>query len=189
MERPFYTVLFFCLLLSMSLSGQVPPPPTVSSGGGTQNPHNKIKRWQFGGNLSLFLGDPLLLDVSPTVAYNISQKFRTGVGANYRYSVFKTKDSTTQVLGANTFIHFQPLPWFFVIGEYEGVNVPNPAWASGPESAPKRIWQLSPLLGAGLRVRLLRLLQLNISLLRDFNYQPGISPYPNPWRFRMGFSL
>ncbi|EAY23830.1 hypothetical protein M23134_07083 [Microscilla marina ATCC 23134] len=68
--------------------------------------------------------------------------------------------------------------------------MPNPALlTANSEGTPTRVWQQSPLLGAGIRLRVLRLLQINVSLLRDFNYRPGTSPYPSPWRFRLGFSL
>lgn len=183
-------LLSLLLLLTWVVQAQVPPPPNVSSGKPNSNPHNKLKRWQWGGNLGVLLGNPLLLDASPTVAYNLSHKFRVGVGANYRYSLFKKTDSVTQVYGGNAFVQFQPIDWFFISGEYEGLNVPNPEQAKSIDAnPPSRIWQQSPLLGAGIRFRLLRLLQVNVSLLRDFNYQKGVSPYPGPWRFRMGFSL
>lgn len=182
-------VAILCLW-AMAASAQVPSTPKVSGGKPNTNPHNKIKRWQWGGNVALLLGNPVLADVSPTLAYNLSRQFRIGAGVNYRYSFFKKNDSTTQVYGANAFVQFQPVPWFFVSGEYEGLNVPNPALAAnGQENVPSRIWQQSPLLGGGIRFRLLRLLYVNVVLLRDFNYQKGISPYPSPWRFRMGFSL
>ncbi|OJJ16055.1 hypothetical protein BKI52_35385 [marine bacterium AO1-C] len=178
------------LWLSVSLGlAQVPPPPTVTTGGPNQNPHNKIKRWQFGGNFALLFGDPIVVDASPTVAYNLSRKFRMGVGANYRYHRFRQNDSITMNYGGNGFVQFQPIDWFFVSGEYEALNVPNPEATSGKEGISPRVWQASPLLGAGLRFRLLRLLRINVSLLRDFNYQPGVSTFPSPWRFRMGFSF
>ena len=177
------------LSANLGLAQVMPPPPSVSSGGPNHNPNNKSKRWQFGGNFALLFGDPIVVDASPTVAYNLSRKFRVGVGANYRYNRFRKTDSATTNYGGNGFVQFQPVEWFFVSGEYEALSVPKPEAASGLEDTPARIWQKSPLLGAGLRFRLLRLLRINVSLLRDFNYQPGLSPYPSPWRFRMGFSL
>lgn len=182
----FFGALGMWLFITIAAHAQVPPSPTVTGGNPGQNPHNKAKRWQWGGNFSVLLNDPLLVDASPTLAYNLSRKFRVGVGANYRYSFFKTNDSSTQVYGGNAFMQFQPIPWFFMSGEYEVLNVANP---EAGENTPARIWQQSPLLGAGIRFRLLRLLHINVSLMRDFNYQKGISPYPSPWRFRMGFSL
>ena len=180
-------VALLWLSVSLGLAQVPPPPPTVAAGGPNQNPHNKTKRWQFGGNFALLFGDPIMVDASPTVAYNLSRKFRLGVGANYRYNRFRQNDSITSHYGGNGFVQFQPLDWFFVSGEYEALNVPNPE--ANQEGTPARVWQASPLLGAGLRFRLLRLLRINVSLLRDFNYQPGVTPFPSPWRFRMGFSF
>ncbi|EAY23815.1 hypothetical protein M23134_07082, partial [Microscilla marina ATCC 23134] len=47
--KPFALWLGVCLW-AMAASAQVPPPPKVAGGKPSQNPHNKIKRWQLGGN-------------------------------------------------------------------------------------------------------------------------------------------
>ncbi|OJJ14302.1 hypothetical protein BKI52_43255 [marine bacterium AO1-C] len=177
-----------CYLVSLVAGYAQVPPPTVTGGNSGQNPHNRVKPWRFGGNVSVLLGDPLLIDASPSVTYNPQRKIRLGLGVNYRYSLFKKTDSITQVYGGRVFGQYQPLNWFFVSGELEGLNVPNTITGQ-TEIAQNRIWQFSPLLGAGIRLRLLRLLEVNIALMRDFNYRKGISPYPSPWRFRFGFSL
>lgn len=178
------------ILISLSFGYTQVSPPLVTGGKTTQNPHNKINRWRLGGNLSVLLGDPLLIGASPNISYQFHRKIRLGLGANYRYSFFKSTDSATQIYGGQAFGQYQPLEWFFIQGELEGANVANPHLKSGQSDATShRIWQFSPLLGAGIRLRLLRLLEVNLSLMRDFNYQPKISPYPGPWRFRLGFSL
>ncbi|OJJ23400.1 hypothetical protein BKI52_03305 [marine bacterium AO1-C] len=186
------SITLWLVLVGLSIGyAQVPPAPTVTGGNKGQNPHNKIKRWRFGGNFSLLLGDPLLIDASPNISYNLNHKVRIGLGANYRYSFFKRNDSITQVYGGHAFGQFQPLEWLFFMGEFESLNVANAATipTHNSESVAQRVWQFSPLLGAGIRLRLLRLLEVNVSLMRDFNYRPNISPYPSPWRFRLGFSL
>lgn len=183
--------LIWCwVLVCLSIGHAQVSPPSVTGSNVGQNPHNKIKPWRFGGNLSVLLGDPLLIDASPGITYNLHRKIRLGLGANYRYSLFKKTDSVTQVYGGRVFGQYQPLEWFFISGELEGLNVPGSNTTSRQtEIAPNRIWQFSPLLGAGIRLRLLRLIEVNIALMRDFNYRKGISPYPSPWRFRFGFSL
>ena len=184
------TLIWSGVLIGFSVIHAQVPPPSVAGGSVGQNPHNKIKPWRFGGNLSALLGNPQVIDASPQVTYQLHRKIRLGLGANYRYSLFKSTDSVAQVYGGHVLAQYQPLGWFFVSGELEALNITNSPRNRGPgDTRPDRVWQFSPLLGVNIRLRLLHLVEVNVGLMRDFNYQSNLSPYPSAWRFRFGFSL
>lgn len=106
-------LLTFFILLSNFVLGQI-----------DENlPINK-NRFFVGGNFSAQFGDITLLDISPLLGYNVTEKLSTGIGATYLYYSFRDKYNTnsnfsTSIYGGRIFSKYIIYRNIFSYIEYE----------------------------------------------------------------------
>lgn len=167
-------------------------------------------RLSLGGNLSFQPGNPLVIDLSPTLGYRIPARqvavspllpvkekparWVVGVGANYQYirrrpSQKNTANTVATSYGGRGFAQYGLFKFLALRAEYEVLNVTDSL--SGSET--KRRWISNPLVGAGLMVPFgSKKSAMSLMVLYNLNYtnQPlNRTLYPSPWVFRTGVSF
>ena len=184
--KPFFLTLLFIFLLQLTFA-QNSPPEIPHMPGNTQEKKfsEKIgKRWVWGGNFSVIF-KPVLVNVSPTLGYRLSEKITTGVGIGGIYNRVPYSDSTINKTVFTGSVFTKLTMWKILNAqvEYELMqsNVKN------SETGIKRSKILhNPLAGGGLKLPIFQNVSLQLTLLYNFNYNKEFSPYPSPWIFRMG---
>jgi len=146
------------------------------------------KRFIWGGNLEVNIGDPTTIDFSPTLAYRINKLFSAGIGGNYRANFGEDIEFweafDQDVYGYRVFSEYVVVKDFFVHGEYESLNT----WikdANGEKNG--REWVNGLLLGIGKNYTVMRQLKGNVMVLYDFIHSSN-SPHRHPWVVRFGFN-
>ncbi|TRX51641.1 hypothetical protein FNH22_24070 [Fulvivirga sp. M361] len=158
------------------------------------------ERVYFGGNFNLNTFDPFSLDISPQLGYKINRRFVIGLGGTYRKTFADSISSSPPIPaeshGYNMFSYYD-IPGiigkgFFVSGEFERMtreqilqqnNNPN-------ESPGKEVRWISVLmLGAGKRISIGRMVDMNLLMMYNFLHDPDNPIYPRPWVLKVGFQL
>lgn len=131
-----FCAMFICLFVLVS-QGQ--------NKGTTKPKEQKVPlrdRLSFGGNFGLQLGNPTLIDLSPTVGYRVTEKFMPGLGVTYIYYGFNSGGQrySTNVYGGTAFARYNILQQLFLHTEFEMLNYQAfdengrqwvPAWLAG----------------------------------------------------------
>ncbi len=141
------------------------------------------ERISFGGN-TLVTISPVFVDISPLIRYKASKRLLIQTGGVFNYLKPKKDDKTRREstsYGGRFGVQYHPLSWFHLYGEAEGLSVMQ----QSPSLPKERRWQWNPNLGGGLSLPA-GAVQLQVTILYNFNYQPNFSTYPTPWIFRIG---
>jgi hypothetical protein len=144
------------------------------------------KRIGFGGNV-LATFSPVMIEVAPTVSFQVSKRFRPSVGVVFNYFKPTPKDlfrPESVAYGFKTNAQYQLLKYIQLQAEYELLHISSQNKTISTES----IWQHNPQIGGGLRLPL-GALQLNVVALYNFNYQANYSLYPSPWKVQFGLQI
>lgn len=152
------------------------------------------KKLQPGGSIGLQFGDVTIIDLSPTVAYPVTEKIALGVGATYNYIRFKgvynfsynrIQDLSLSSYGGRMFGRYFIFPSVFAHAEYEVLNV---EYYRDYDLKTFHTTVGSPLIGAGYAQRFGMGSYFFLMLLYNLNYTI-YSPYPSPYIFRVGMSI
>lgn len=145
---------------------------TLLSGGGTafaqsevskpapeeKRPTAKNNFWDkvyVGGGLGLSFGTYTNIRVAPLVGYELTDNLSAGIGGQYIYFKDKTYSPafSTDIYGGSVFTRFNFLENFFVMGEFEVLNLENFDNYGTPDYTPSRVNVPALLLGGGISQR------------------------------------
>ncbi|GAA4448489.1 hypothetical protein GCM10023189_06440 [Nibrella saemangeumensis] len=173
----------------------------------TQTPEGRPlpfgQRLRIGGGISSLqignsrIGTPLIIGISPVVAYQASERLILGTGVNYTYYRYKLRlpnqtltDQFNQ-FGLRGFGMYEVVPNLvpnlFAHVEYEGNNI---RYADNIAQEYRRRWVTAPLLGLTYSQRIGRLAGINLSALYNVNYNADIYSryvYGSPFVIRVSF--
>ncbi|WP_234736655.1 hypothetical protein [Tellurirhabdus bombi] len=205
--------LFLLLLLSSGFAfGQITEDPEDRRDQGreplrTQTPDGEplpfSQRLRFGGGISSLqfgnsrIGTPLIIGVSPVVAYQASERLIAGLGINYTYYRYKLRYANQTVTdqsnqyGGRAFAMYEAVPslvpHLYAHVEYEGNNI---RYADQLAQEYRRRWVTAPLIGLTYSQRVGRLAGINLSALYNVNYNADVYSqyvYGSPWVLRISF--
>ncbi len=138
-----------------------------------------------GGNFNLLFGNLTFIEVSPTVGYRFTDRFTAGPGIVYRYAKRRGYQASS-LYGARVFARQRFGQQFFAQTELESLNTQY--LIRNPDRL-VRAWVPGFFLGGGLFQPVGRRAGIIISAMYNFIYDVNRSPYANPWRFNVGFTL
>lgn len=132
-------------VISIAVTALIHLVPTHTMGQGSKKAEEKIplsERLSFGGNLGLQIGNPTLIDVSPTLGYKVTPKFMPGIGLTYIYYgyTYSGQYVSTHVYGGRLFARYNVWQQLFLHTEFEMLNFEDyqtngrqwvPAWLAG----------------------------------------------------------
>jgi hypothetical protein len=159
-------------------------------------------RWFVGGNIGLQFGYVTLIDVSPIIGYNISDRFAVGTGLTYKYYRIRNyfydpylnsyRHFRSHIYGGPVFSRFYISRQIFAHAEYEFLRFRNEVYVQNTagQSYDRHYQNInvhSMFVGGGYRQYFSRGSAFEIMLLWNLNETPN-SPYNNPV-IRMGFSI
>jgi hypothetical protein len=191
------------LALLLALTGPVfaqteEEPRRRSSDDDDQPPAPFWQRVRFGGNFGLQLGTNTFIDISPTAAYQVTERFQLGAGITYQYFRFRTFNPVTNqrgnavgnsLYGGRGFARFFPVSTFFAQAEYEMLNSAFFNFNSGEI---ERGWVPSAFIGGGYfqnfgngRSGFMATILYNVL----WEQNRTRSPYGSPWVVRVGFQM
>ncbi|MEO8210091.1 MAG: hypothetical protein ABI840_05990 [bacterium] len=125
MKKIIVTLLYvFIVNLSLSFGNdEINNEPTKDLPAISKTP---MKRVFVGGDIGASFGEYTVVRVSPLIGYNISRYVSTGVKFIYMHSWQEVNQNTvsattlqSNTIGGNVFFQFNPLPTFFLKGEFE----------------------------------------------------------------------
>ncbi|MBK5285108.1 MAG: hypothetical protein JJE25_06865 [Bacteroidia bacterium] len=168
---------------------------------------NTDSKFYYGGNLGLMFGTYTIIDISPFVAYKVTESFHVGSGLTYTYYKFK-EDGTfngghatsgqsfsTSIYGIRFFTRFFFTDNLFLHAEDELLSLELPdltEYYLNHRFIIKRQWLNSVLLGGGYKYGFnVDGPSLSISVLFRVNHEfEDFYPYQNPIiRIGLGFGL
>lgn len=122
-------ILIYVFTIDLSVSFAVNPDNEINNG------HAKdlevisktpLKKVFIGGDLGASFGEYTVVRVSPLIGYNISPYVSTGVKFIYMHSWEEVNQNTvsattlqSNTIGGNVFVQYNPIPTFFLKGEFE----------------------------------------------------------------------
>jgi hypothetical protein len=148
-------------------------------------------KWLLGGGLGMQFGDVTLIEVSPTVAYRVTERFVPGISLTYQYYKYKIpnyEDYETNVYGSSLFMRYYLFQDFFAHAELMYLNYERSEYDMNTgELLLKRVNYFAPLIGGGYRQWFSPSAAVTISVLFNMN-ETLDSPYQNPI-IRVGFQI
>ena len=162
-------------LRSGSATFAMPPPPEPFS----------IERLLVGGSVGASLGNVIFVDVSPALAYRVTDLMRIGAGFTYRYINDRrfTIPYKQSVLGWRAFVQHDLFFGFFAHVEYE--NLTARFSEGGTPTFNGRF--PTALLGGGYSMSVGDKSVAQIQVLYPVTLNPGFSLYSTPVDIRIGF--
>lgn len=139
-----------------------------------------VDKLRFGGNLGLQFGTVTLVEMSPMVGYQATERLMFGVGGTYLYFQDKRYAQTysSTYYGGRTFGQFRITPQIFAWAEYEALN--GELWNPIDQELERR-WFDNFFVGGGLRQG-----PVMITALYNLSYETGQGFYGSPWVIRIG---
>lgn len=130
----------------------------------------------FGGNLGLQFGAITLVDISPLIGYQITDRLSIGVGGTYLYYRIQSQfyRADLSIYGARAFARFFVIQNLFAHAEYEVLNGP---WDNNFSKSRFNITNV--LVGGGYRQQVGSRAFINMMILWNIN-ESVYSPYQNP---------
>jgi hypothetical protein len=158
----------------------------------TQTPADWRKNLLFGGNFWLSFGNPTFVDISPVVAYRLSDRMQIGTGIAFQYSkrtyytVGGNYGMESSIYGGRVFARYFPMPTFFGHAEYETVSIKyyDQLYLGGEY---RRDWVPGFLVGGGYNTPLGGRAGIQMTILYNLLWNELRSPTSSPWVIRMGF--
>jgi len=144
-------------------------------------------RFLTGGGFGLQIGTITLINVTPFIAYKITEKFISGLGFTYEYYSDKRfiPNYKTNIYGGSVFARYYVFKDIFAHGEYEILSYKPSIYSIYQND--DRISVESYLLGAGYRQWIGENSSVNFLILWNFN-ESVYSLYQNPV-IRISFSI
>ena len=133
-------------------------------------------RFLTGGGFGLQIGTITLINVTPFIAYKITEKFITGLGFIYEYYSDKRFNYKTNIYGGSVFARYYVYKDIFAHGEYEILSY-KPSYSIYQNE--DRISVENYLLGLGYRQWIGANSSVNFLILWNFN-ESVYSLYENP---------
>ena len=161
----------------------------ISAGSNTGN-------WFYGSGLGLMFGNVTYIGISPTIGYELTDRFAIGGSMLYRYHTQKTEDQnlTANDFGASLFTTCTIIGPLFVQGEVEALNYTAyriDLYPDHTEVIKDRPTAISYFVGAGLSQSITHSASIYVVGLYNLSYagysQPA--PYSSPWILRCGVSF
>ena len=183
-------VILLQIALAHSLSAQYVQDSTTALDRKNESDNNKplsiSDKLIPGGNFGIGLGTQWYVDLSPSLGYQVNERFVPGAGVifNAYGGTYLGKKYLYQLYGANVFARYRLLNSIYANGELEWLNVPYETYSES-----KRVWTFNPLIGASYIMPFGQRGGIQVSLLYNLNFQPNLSPYPSPFVWRVGFFL
>ncbi|MEO5572444.1 MAG: hypothetical protein ABIS37_16055 [Bacteroidia bacterium] len=128
-------LFIFCIHVSFAQqdSAAIPPMERTMPSSEPKGP-SFWDRVYFGGGLALQFGDQTIVQVSPIMAYKVTEKFHAGVGATYIYydykqyyydnnGILQSYKYTSSVYGGSLFGKYFVFNELFLYGEYGILNL------------------------------------------------------------------
>lgn len=146
------------------------------------------KKFVYGGGLGLQLGNPTLIEISPKIAYKLTEKALLGAGVSYVYfsgDIGPQNKIKTSIYGGSLFASYEPIENIFAWAEYEMINF---QYYNINSLDYARKWVGSPFVGAGYRQPIGEKGFMQILLLYNLDYTSD-SPYSSPFMQRISFFL
>lgn len=141
-----------------------------------------LERTRVGGNIGAQFGTFTMVDLSPNIAYYLTEQWRLGLAGTYRYFNFRDYNLSGSVYGGGVFTQHDILESFMAHAEYEVLNGP---W----DGTGRRFNVTSLLIGGGYSGQVGGRLSTNLLILYNLN-DSVYSPYTNPViRAGFGFDL
>ena len=182
---------------------QEPPQTIEERPNNTQDPRKQKKRegktdlsqfsfgerLTYGGNFGFNFGNGgLLLDLSPTVGYIVTEKLVAGVGVSYIYNHvnFGGFKEDFHYYGGRTYLQYVFYNPIYLWAEIEGINGNYYSFTDNDYS---RQWLISPLIGLGYRAALGGKAGFNFTVLYNLNHRSDIAFYGSPFIVRTGFNF
>jgi hypothetical protein len=163
-----------------------------------------VDRLLVGGSLGASLGSVVFLDLSPTVAYQITGTFRVGVGSTYRYinnrlpfqeykaNIYGGRLFAQQDLFLGIFAHaeYEFLKARYIEGEIASAGLNFPSALVGLGYAMPLDGQPAPgLVGANRSSGMLARSMVQLQFLYPVSLNPGYSLYPFPIDYRVSILI
>lgn len=181
----FLSSFAFVILFAFAASGQ-------TSNKENKNPYANLPfkdRIFVGGNLGLSFGTITSILIAPTVGYNVSPKFVTGLGPIYQYyKDTRFPESQTSIYGGSIFGRYYPLDMIFLQTEFQVLNLDEFVYTA--DQIRQRVTIPVLFVGGGYTQRISNGSGIYIGLMYDLIGDIN-SPYPNNINFMIGgtFSL
>ena len=124
--------------------------------------------------------------LSPSFGFRFSNRFMAAVTGTYQYynNRFLLQSFNTHIYGPGFFARVLIMPWLFVHGEFESLNMDT---RDHQTHGYHRHWEYNYLLGPGYRAQVGRNAFFNIMILYNFNTESTIY-FQNPI-FRFNFEI
>jgi hypothetical protein len=169
--------------------------------------NSDARKYYFGGNLGLALGDVTMVEFSPHVGYYFTPNLTAGIGGKYHFykernrivEGIKANSSSTNIYGFNMFAEYDVVKsmafldksWknagFFFHFESEVLNLDHNFFQEDKQSG--RFWTNNNFIGLGFKQWISPHANLYLMLLYNFNYQADLSPYNDNPSLRIGFNF
>ena len=133
-----------------------------------------------GGNFGLSFGTITIIEISPLLGYQITDRVSVGLGVTYLHYSDNVNQYKTNVYGGRVFARYNLFPNLFLHAEAEELN--------GEWVYPDRWWELALPVGAGYRQPLGDFSSFTFMLLYNLNHT-AYSPYQSPVIVRVGFNI
>jgi len=184
----FRSILFLILLTPFSLNAQYY----------TEEEESDLPdgRWYISPDFGLVLGNVTMIEVAPTIGYQLTPRFSTGFGFRYEYFrrleyVTRNELINTYKLGIRAFTKLILVPdlsetinianrmGVFVYAEYEALNLDEEYYGLLLNTISERFWNHGILAGAGVSQQVSKKVFMNIMFLWDLTNSSS-SPYIDP---------
>jgi hypothetical protein len=157
-----------------------------------KNSNSEIeKRVLWGGGVGLQVGNPTYIELSPKIAYRITNRLMGGGGISYLYyredlASYGVNDHfETSIYGGTLFAKFDIYSGLFAHTEYEALNF---KYYNAGASDYRRKWLGSFFVGGGYKQMISDNGFIELMILYNLNYQ-SLSPYSSPWVPRISIFL
>ena len=137
----------------------------------------------YGGGISASFGTVDYVELSPMVGVHLDERTSVGMTLLYRYRNDDRIGSSND-WGGSLFARYRLTSAFYLEGDYEYLDH---EYRSGTSSERRRYQSL--LAGGGMVTPLGANTAMYMSVLYNFSYEEGDSPYGDPWIVRFGLSV
>jgi hypothetical protein len=146
-------------------------------------------RLYFGGGLGLQFGQVTLIDVSPLIAYKLTNRLHPGIGLSYSYYNDKSNNVPIEfsTYGGSVFTRFFIFESLFAHVEAEYLNIKVYTFTGATTYETKRQWIDNYLVGGGYFQKIGEKSGIYFTILWNLN-QTELTPYSNPV-MRIGFNF
>ena len=161
-------------------------------------------RWYISPDFGLILGNITMIEVAPTIGYNLTPSFSAGVGGKYEYYrqlnyYTRAVEINTSLYSLRSFLRLVLVPdlgevlpishrfSLFSYVEYEALNLDEEYYGLLQSIDSERFWHHTILAGGGVSQQISKRSFMNLMVLWDMTNSSS-SPYSNPiLRFGLQF--